>query len=101
MVSMSILFVIAMIDFGLTYYGINVLGVITEGNPVLIWLFNLPLHWAALMRIVLMMATPFIPLYLLYKYKSKWFKRVLILAYGIFSVILFLHARWIVLHIMA
>ena len=94
MLSLIILFFITMIDFALTYYGVSI-GIITEANPLLVWLFNLPLFWSTVMRIVIVMATPFLPLYYLYRKKSIAYKWALRGAYILNAFIICLHVQWI------
>ena len=49
---MKILFVLFMTDFILTFIGINT-KVIYEGNPLLVWLFELPMWQGLLLRIAM------------------------------------------------
>lgn len=42
-----------MLDFALTWAGIHIYGVITEANPVMIWLFELPFELALTVRMTL------------------------------------------------
>ena len=46
---MKILFALFMTDFILTFIGINA-KVIYEGNPLLVWLFELPMWQGLLLR---------------------------------------------------
>lgn len=42
-----------MLDYFLTWVGIHVYGVITEGNPFMVWMFNLPFHLSLMARMAL------------------------------------------------
>ncbi|WFD09031.1 DUF5658 family protein [Tepidibacter hydrothermalis] len=42
-----------LLDYSITYYGINSLGIITEANPLMVGLVNLPFYKGFAIRIVI------------------------------------------------
>lgn len=78
------------LDFLLTYFGVVELNVIEEGNPLMVWLFELPLLAAASIRILMILAVLFL-IRRTKKYKEPIAKFGLV----IYAVILFIHMAWI------
>ena len=48
-----VLYLFVIMDFLYTYIGVCCLGVIEEGNPLLVWLFTLDFHIALLIRVIM------------------------------------------------
>lgn len=78
------------LDFLLTYLGVVDLNVIEEGNPLLVWLFELPLWKAAALRIVMILGVLFI-LRRTEKYKDPIAKFGLL----VYAAVLFIHMVWL------
>lgn len=78
------------LDFLLTYFGVVELDVIEEANPLMVWLFELPLIQAALLRILMILAVMFI-IRRTKKYKDPIANFGLI----VYSLVLFLHMGWL------
>ena len=62
---MKILFLLYMADFLLTFFGINA-AIVEEGNPLLAWMFELPM-WQGLLLRIAMFAVVFVAI----KWASK------------------------------
>lgn len=92
---MILLSLLIILDFILTYTGINTYGVIEEANIFLIWLFDLPFAAGLTVR-VFMTAVIMIPFCLLYKLNYSIYKKTLTAAYVINLIVMVLHARWII-----
>ena len=69
MIILFILFILFMADFFFTYYGISI-GAITEGNPIMVWLFKLPI-WQGLLLRIAMFAIVFIAVKWASKHTTK------------------------------
>lgn len=67
---MKILFVLFMTDYFLTYIGIQ-RQIIVEGNPLMVWLFELPFLPSLIARLLLFFVFAYIPITLIRKYPDK------------------------------
>jgi len=88
-----ILFLMMILDHILTYIGIS-LDIISEGNKLICWLFDLPFLYSLIVRAFLcgLTLTPFIFYAKFYKDKCR---RILIFLNTFYSLIFVLHLRWI------
>lgn len=89
-----VLMFLMLADFISTYIGINVLNYITEGNPLLVELFELPFLMSLIFRLLHM--------WFLYKcleyiksQKHPSYNKIITLALIINVILVFLHLRWI------
>lgn len=78
------------LDFLLTYLGVVDLNVIAEGNPLMVWLFELPLLKSAFFRILMILVVTFI-IRRTEKYKEPIAKFGLL----VYAMVLFLHMAWL------
>lgn len=96
---MKVLFLLFMTDFLLTYIGIYN-GIIEEGNPIMVWLFELPFMWSLLARLLMFAVVAYLPITLMQKYKDKVRPLVRKLYYwGAFAGnvgVMGLHLYWII-----
>lgn len=67
---MLILFVLFMTDFFLTHIGVQA-QIIAEGNPLMVWVFNLPLAISLLVRLMMFLVVGYLPTALMKKYPQK------------------------------
>lgn len=89
------LFTFIIFDFFFTYIGIQ-MGYITEGNPLMVWLFELPFVPSFLIRILYGLIVMFLSNFLFdLSYSYHYFFIRFALAVNIF--VTFLHFRWIYL----
>lgn len=89
------LFALFMLDFALTFYGINILGVIEEANPVWIAVFNLPLGWSTLVRVLYFCLIVFPPCEYVRRKKPLYFKWLMVIAFVAFGGVMLMHAYWL------
>lgn len=92
------LLILIMVDYMLTYFGINYLGAIAEANPLLVNLFNLPFFYSFFLRLLHASIIVLICEYLLsleYKYYYLFMK----FAIGVNLLIMLVHIRWIYIFI--
>ena len=91
---MAALMFLMLMDFIFTYIGINYLQFITEANPVLVSLFEMPVVISLLIRLAHMGC-----IYVILKYIStrrfKLYDGILNFALIINSVVLIMHMNWI------
>ncbi len=78
------------LDFLLTYFGVVDLNVIEEANPLMVWLFELPLLKAALLRILMILAVMF-----LIRQTKKYKEPIAKFGLVVYSMVLFLHMAWL------
>jgi hypothetical protein len=78
-------------DYLLTYTGISC-GAISEGNPMMVWLMQMP--FAAGLAIRLCMIAALCGALLLAR-KRKYYKRMMIWLTGAYSLVFILHGIWI------
>jgi hypothetical protein len=88
------LFLLMMIDYIITYVGIHNYNFIQEGNPVLVWLFEIPFEYGVFVRILMSGIISFL-FYVIYKSEHKHYGKLIAYAIIVNSVILVLHLRWI------
>lgn len=94
----KLIFTYIILDFLLTYMGINYIGCIQEGNPIMVWLFELPFVVAFIIRIIIGTI-----IYLMYKFiqksAEKAYKKIVAFALIAENLVLFLHLRWLILYL--
>lgn len=91
---MILLFILQMIDFGLTYWGIHGLQVLEEANPFMIWLFELPFLWSLLARLAILGALLGLIWFIKVKAPHRY-KLVLGIGLAANFFIIGVHAKWI------
>ena len=87
-----ILFTVMMIDYFLTYWGMN-LGFIREGNPLMQWLMDMPLYYGVFVKAALCTIL-LIPLVIAGKSAKKMQKVALYISFTAYSVIFAMHGYW-------
>jgi hypothetical protein len=93
----KIIFFYIMLDFLLSYFGINYIGCIEEANPAMTWLFELPFILALNTRIII--GTIIYELLRFIQVNTEiTYKCMLIFALGVENYIIFLHATWLTLY---
>jgi hypothetical protein len=86
-----------MLDFLLSYFGINYIGCIEEANPAMTCLFELPFILALNTRIII--GTIIYELLRFIQVNTEiTYKCMLIFALGVENYIIFLHATWLTLY---
>lgn len=94
----KLIFTYIILDFLLTYLGINYIGCIQEGNPIMVWLFELPFVIAFIIRIIIGTI-----IYLMYKFiqknAEKAYKKIVAFALIAENLVLFIHLRWLILYL--
>ena len=90
-----IIFLLMMSDYLLTYVGINVLEFITEGNALMVWLFELPLFEGLIIRTLMGMFV-YALLKIIQKLGSKHYQKVIKLIIVIEMIPHLLHLIWII-----
>ena len=91
---LAVLMFLMLMDFIFTYIGVNHLQVITEANPILISLFEMPVIPSLLIRLAHMLCIYAILIYIK-KERFKLYAGILNFALILNSVILFMHVHWI------
>ena len=96
--SVVLLMVLMFIDYISTYIGVNVLQYISEGNPLMVNLFELPFYVSLVLRLAHM---SFVYICLEYiKYKGHHgYTPIITFAICINLFLMLLHLRWIVSYI--
>lgn len=90
------LFILMMSDFVITYLGINVIGVIEEANPILVWLFEIPFIYGALIRLFYSAFIAWLCMFI-FDSRYKYYNAFINTALTINAVVVVIHARWIYL----
>lgn len=88
------LFFMMQLDFVLTYVGINKIGYITEGNPLLVSFFELNFPVAFIIRLLLGSLLSLIFLYLK-KRDSYKYNRIINFGLIVNFLVFIMHLRWI------
>lgn len=92
------IFICIILDFLLTYLGINYIGCIEEANPIMVWLFALPFATAFIIRIIIG-----IIIYFIYKFIQEnaeiTYKKIIIFALAVENYTILLHVKWILLYL--
>lgn len=89
------LFSLIMLDFIFTYIGINKLNVIREGNPIIVWMFELPFLQALLIRLLYGFLVIILCVFIC-ESQYKYYNEFIALALAVNILILILHLRWVV-----
>lgn len=93
-----ILFTMIMLDYFLTYVGINILGCIGEGNQLLVGLFEMSFINSLVIRLV--QASIIVLLSrVIYKYGNKYFNGYIAFGIGVNTVVMILHIIWMTLYL--
>lgn len=91
------LFILMMLDFIFTYIGINKLNIIKEGNPILIWLFELPFLQALIIRLLYCFFILILCIFIC-ENQYKHYDKFITLALGVNVIVLLLHLRWAIVY---
>lgn len=96
--SIVLLMVLMFIDYISTYIGVNILQYISEGNPLMVNLFDLPFYVSLVFRLAHM---SFVYICLEYiKYKGHHgYKPIMTFAICLNLFVILLHLRWIASYI--
>lgn len=88
------LFLLIIIDYLLTYIGVNNLEVVYEANPLMVWFFELPFFQGFLIRVIY---AGFIIIlsYFLYKNEYENYDVFMKFALGVNIFVLMIHFRWV------
>lgn len=88
-----ILFFMFMVDFIYTYLGIHYYKCIVEGNPLMVWLFEIPFINGLVLRLVYstILFTLCVLIQKKYKYYTYFINSLLIVYIGV----MILHFRWL------
>lgn len=89
-----LVFTFIMLDFLLTYFGINNIGCIAEANPIMVCLFELPFIYSFLVRMVLGLFMYFL-LKIIQEKGHKYYKKVITFALIANSIIMVSHIHWL------
>lgn len=89
---MSAVFALLIIDYLITYLGIQI-GIITEANPLMRWLFELPIEKGLPIRAAMSLIV-ILPLWYLKKH-YKYYRRVIAFILAIYAVVMGMHYLWI------
>lgn len=95
-----VLMFLMLVDFISTYIGINVLNYITEGNPLMVELFELPFLMSLIFRL-LHMGFLYECLEYIKSQKHPSYNKIITLALIVNVMLVFLHLRWIASFIIA
>lgn len=79
-------------DYLITYLGIH-LGAITEANPLMRWLFTLPIEKGLPIRAAMSLIV-IAPLWYLKK-RYKYYRRVIAFILAVYAVVMGMHYLWI------
>jgi len=93
-----ILLSLMMLDFMFTYIGINKFNVISEGNPLNTWLFELPFIYAYLIRLAYSSFFVFL-LTVVCKSKYKYYDFVIWFVLIVNVIVMFLHFKWTIIYL--
>ena len=96
--SIVLLMVLMFIDYIATYIGVNVLQCISEGNPLMVKLFDLPFYVSLVFRLAHMSLVYICLKYIKYKGHHSY-KPIITFAICINLFLMFLHLRWIAIYI--
>lgn len=83
-----------MTDYGLTYAGIAN-GAITEANPLMAWLFELPLSQGLPIRGA-MSIMALLPFFILMKRDKAAYGRAILIASALYVPVILLHLQWLI-----
>lgn len=93
----KLIFAYIIIDFILTYFGINYIGCIEEVNSAMAWQFDLAFAPAFISRIIIGAI-----IYSMYKFIQNnaegYYKKIVVFALLIENYALILHVRWLILY---
>jgi len=93
-----ILFTMIMLDYFLTYIGINMLGCIGESNQLLVKMFEMSFMKSLIIRLI--QASVIVLLsWIIYKYGNKYFNDYMTFGIGINTVVMILHIIWITIYL--
>lgn len=94
----KLIFLYVLLDFLVTYLGINYFGCLTEANPLLSWLFELPFAQALFIRIIFAST-----IYFMYRFIQNntvsTYKKMVVFAILLESFVMILHIRWLILYL--
>jgi uncharacterized membrane protein YhdT len=82
-----------LLDYILTYTGIYT-GIITEANPLMVWLFSYPFAKGIMLRIITIVPV-LIPFYILKSKGYRSYTKFINAACIIYSLVFILHLNWI------
>lgn len=85
-------FIFLMVDYLLTYVGIQ-FGIIEEANPLMVWLFKLPLYQGLPVRLLMSLAITAPIIYL--ERHCTYYKKFFSVICAIYAVVFVLHVMWI------
>lgn len=94
--NVSLLSTLMMLDYIITYIGINKLRVVEEANPFNIWLFEIPFIHGFTVRLVYVGIIAWLSIFIFkagYKYRHEFIKFALILN----IIVALIHLRWILI----
>lgn len=94
--SAIVLGMLMMLDYCLTWIGVNELGVIEEANPLMVWLFNIGFAPSLLLRVIMVSFVLYL-IYVLSKFSDRLFKFTITLALTVNFAVILLHVRWLYL----
>ncbi|MDR5659100.1 DUF5658 family protein [Serpentinicella sp. ANB-PHB4] len=92
---MSSLFFLLLTDYLLTYMGIHFFEVITELNPFMVKIMELPFTLGFLVRIVQATIITAIVYYIFLKSK-RYYSFVLTTSFILYAIVMILHISWII-----
>lgn len=95
-----VLYVMMFLDFMFTYVGINILGVISEGNPLMVWLFNIPFTVSLLFRIAMVLLIRLMLNEIKVRGGEIYSKCVLALGLILNVVIAVMHVDWVLYYLL-
>jgi len=86
-----------MLDFMLTYAGIHCFDFIVEGNPLHVWLFELPFFKAFFIRLSYVSFIVYLFKFI-YKSKYKHYDIIIWFALIVNFLVLCIHCRWLIIY---
>lgn len=90
-----VLFIFMLLDFLYTYIGIIYLGVITEGNPIMVWLFELDFIPSLIFRLFQAGLLVGLTCYLRH-IKHKWYPMLIGIGLTANVSVIILHLYWLI-----
>ena len=96
--SVVLLMVLMFIDYIATYIGVNVLQCISEGNPLMVNLVDLPFYVSLVFRLAHMSLVYICLKYIKYKGHHSY-KSIITFAICVNLFLMLLHLRWIAIYI--
>lgn len=90
------LFILMMLDYALTMVGLN-LGIITEGNILMLWCVQLPWQVGSIVKAIISIVL-LIPIYIAKRQELPLYKIAVVIILGVYILLFMMHTYWIFMY---